>query len=148
MLFSNLCPFSFAITLIGKRALACFTLIAFLIFATVSVLWLFLMVRWVELQYVIRVISDHTHFLFHYLECFTNDILFVIHRIVYHRQRTQLKLINYLIPTDSSLPLAYLQYENALRLRFQCVTIVQVLGLNCVENANQRNVRFMNILKR
>ena len=106
------------------------------------------MVPWVGLQYVIVVISNHTHFLFHYLEYFTHEILFVFHSIVYHRKRTQLKFLNYLIPTDSSLPLVYLQYKDALRLRFHCVKIVQVLGLNCVENANQRNVGFMNILKR
>ena len=30
MLFSNLCPFSFAITLVGKESASCFTLNAFL----------------------------------------------------------------------------------------------------------------------
>ena len=45
----------------SKAAAGCFTLIVFLIFVTVNVLWLFLTVPRIGLQYVIVVFTDHTH---------------------------------------------------------------------------------------
>ena len=43
----------------------CFAfIVSFGCLVTVNVLWLFLMVAWVGLQFVIEVIPDHTHLLF------------------------------------------------------------------------------------
>ena len=42
----------------------CFAFIVYECSVTVYVLWLFLTVPWVDLQYVIVVFSDHTHLLF------------------------------------------------------------------------------------
>ena len=53
---------SFAIILTRKRELV--ALLLFGCLATVTVLWLFLTVPWVVLQFKIVVFSDHTHFLF------------------------------------------------------------------------------------
>ena len=53
---------SFAIILMGKReliALLCLSSSCFMI-----VVWLFLAVSWVCLQFVIVIFSDHTHLLF------------------------------------------------------------------------------------
>ena len=53
---------SFAIMLMGKRemvALLCFTLSSW---SLVIIVWLFLMMPWVCLQFVIVVFPDHTHY--------------------------------------------------------------------------------------
>ena len=54
---------SFAIILTRKRELAALLLLSFGCLVTVNVLYLFLMVPWVGLQYVIVVFPDHTHLL-------------------------------------------------------------------------------------
>ena len=53
---------SFAIILIGKRELV--ALLGLSSWCLVIVVWLFLAVPWVCLQFVIVVFSDHTHLLF------------------------------------------------------------------------------------
>ena len=52
---------SFAIILRRRRELVALRLLSFGCLVTVNVLWLFLMVPWVGLQFVIVVFSDHTH---------------------------------------------------------------------------------------
>ena len=52
---------SFAIILKKKRELV---VLSYICIVTINVLWLFLMVPWVGLQYVIVVFPDHTHLLF------------------------------------------------------------------------------------
>ena len=53
---------SFAIILMGKRELV--ALINLSTWCLVIVVWLFLVVPWVCLQFVIMVFPDHTHLLF------------------------------------------------------------------------------------
>ena len=55
-------PSSFAIILMGKRELV--ALIGLSSLCLVIVVWLFLAVPWVCLQFVIVVFPDHTHLLF------------------------------------------------------------------------------------
>ena len=55
--------FSFAIILMRKGKLIALLLLAFGCLVAVNVLWLFLMVPWVGLQFVIVVFPDHTHLL-------------------------------------------------------------------------------------
>ena len=55
---------SFAIMLKRKRKLVALLLLSYICIVTMNVLWLFLTVPWVGLQYVIVVIPDHTHLLF------------------------------------------------------------------------------------
>ena len=55
---------SFAIILKRKRKLVALLLLSCRCFVTVNVLWLFLTMPWVGLQYVIVVFPDHTHLLF------------------------------------------------------------------------------------
>ena len=55
---------SFAIILKRKRKLVALLLLSYRCFVTIYVLWLFLTVPWVGLQYVIVVFPDHTHLLF------------------------------------------------------------------------------------
>ena len=57
-----LCPSSFAIILMGKRELV--ALLSLSSWCLVIVVWLFLAVPWVCLQFVIVVFPDHTHLLF------------------------------------------------------------------------------------
>ena len=52
---------SFAIMLTRKRELVALLLLSFGCLVTVNVLWLFLMVPWVGLQFVIVVFPDHTY---------------------------------------------------------------------------------------
>ena len=56
---------SFAIILKRKRKLVALLLLSYRCIVTINVLWLFLTVPWVGLQYVIVVFPDHTHLLFH-----------------------------------------------------------------------------------
>ena len=56
--------FSFAIILMRKRELVALLLLSFRCFVTVNVLWLFLTVLWVGLQFVIVIFPNHTHLLF------------------------------------------------------------------------------------
>ena len=55
-------PSSFAITLMRKRELV--ALLSLSPWCLVIVVWLFLTVPWVPLQFKIVVFPDHTHFLF------------------------------------------------------------------------------------
>ena len=55
---------SFAIILKRKRKLVALLLSSYRCIVTVNVLWLFLAVTWVGLQYVIVIFPDHTHYLF------------------------------------------------------------------------------------
>ena len=55
---------SFAIILKRKRKLVALLLLSYRCIVTIHVLWLFLTVPWVVLQYVIVVFLDHTHLLF------------------------------------------------------------------------------------
>ena len=56
--------YNFAIILKRNRKLAALLLLTYRCIITINVLWLFLMVPWVGLQYVIGVFTDHTHLLF------------------------------------------------------------------------------------
>ena len=55
-------PSSFAIILMGKRELV--ALLSMSSWCLVIVVWLFLAVLWVCLQFVIVIFPDHTHLLF------------------------------------------------------------------------------------
>ena len=55
---------SFAIILTRKRELVAFLLLSFGCLVTVNVLWLFLTVPWVDMQFVIVVFFDQTHLRF------------------------------------------------------------------------------------
>ena len=55
-------PFTFAIILMGKRELV--ALLSLSYWCLVIVVWLFLEVPWVYLQFMILVFPDHTHLLF------------------------------------------------------------------------------------
>ena len=54
---------SFAIILKRKRKLVALLLLSYRCIVTMDVLWLFLMVRWVGVQCVIVVFSDHIYLL-------------------------------------------------------------------------------------
>ena len=54
----------FAIILKRKRKLVALLLLSYRYIVTIDVLWLFLAVPWVGLQYVIVVFPDHTHLFF------------------------------------------------------------------------------------
>ena len=54
----------FAINLKRKRKLVALHLLSYRCIVTINVLWLFLTVPWVGLQYVIVVFPDHSHLLF------------------------------------------------------------------------------------
>ena len=60
-------PSSFAIILMGKRELI--ALLSLSSLCLVIVVWLFLAVSWVCLQFVIVVFPDHTHLLFLLVAC-------------------------------------------------------------------------------
>ena len=55
---------SYAIILKRKRKLVALLLLSYRCIVTIDILWLFLIVPWVGLQYVIVVFPDHTHLLF------------------------------------------------------------------------------------
>ena len=64
MCYALLCVHSsFAIILKRKRKLAALLLLSYRCIVTINVLWLFLTVPWVGLQYVIVIFPDNTHFL-------------------------------------------------------------------------------------
>ena len=54
----------FAIILKSKRKLVAFLLLSYICIVTINIMWLFLTLPWVGLQYVSVVIPDHTHILF------------------------------------------------------------------------------------
>ena len=54
---------SFAIILKRKRKLVSLIILSYRCIVTINVLWLYVTVPWVGLQYVIVVFPDHTHFL-------------------------------------------------------------------------------------
>ena len=49
-----------------KRKLVALLLLSYRYIVTINVLWLFLTVPWVGLQYMIVIFPDHTHFLLIY----------------------------------------------------------------------------------
>ena len=53
-----------SIIVLRKRKLVALLLLSYRCLVTVNVLWLFLTVPWVGMQYVIVVFPDHTHSLF------------------------------------------------------------------------------------
>ena len=55
---------SFAIILKRKRKLAALLLLSYRCIVAINVMWLFLTVPWVVLQYVIVVFTDQSHLLF------------------------------------------------------------------------------------
>ena len=62
--YALLCVLSgFAIILKRKRELVALLLLSYRCIVTINVLWLFLTVPWVGLQYVILVFPDHFHLL-------------------------------------------------------------------------------------
>ena len=61
-LYVTLCPFKLSIILMGKRELVSWLSLSSL--CLVIVVWLFLAVPWVCLQFVVVVFPDHTHLLF------------------------------------------------------------------------------------
>ena len=61
---------SIALILNRKRKLIALLSLSYRCIVTINVLWLFLMLRWVGLQYVIVVFPDHTHF-----KKFSNEII-------------------------------------------------------------------------
>ena len=65
-------PSSFAIILMGKRELV--ALLSLSSWCLVIVMWVFLAVPWVSLQFVIVVFPDHTHLLFLY-GMYSEDLL-------------------------------------------------------------------------
>ena len=63
--FALLCVhFSFATIMKRKKKLMALLLLSYRCIVNINVLWLFLMVPWVGLQYVAVVFPDHTHLLF------------------------------------------------------------------------------------
>ena len=63
--YTLLCVHSrFAIILKRKRKLVALLLLSYICIVTINVMWLFLAVPWVGLQYVVVVVPDHTHLLF------------------------------------------------------------------------------------
>ena len=54
--------FRFAIILKRKRKLVALLFLSYRCIVTITVLWLFLTVPWVGLQYMVVVFPDHTHF--------------------------------------------------------------------------------------
>ena len=74
--FALLCVHSsFAIILKRKRKLVALLLLSYRGIVTINVLWLFLTVPWVGLQYVIVVFPDHNHLLFAYQLATHNELL-------------------------------------------------------------------------
>ena len=57
------CHFCFAIILARRRELVALLLLSFGCLVTVNVLWLFITLPWVGLQFVVVVFSDHTNLL-------------------------------------------------------------------------------------
>ena len=60
----TLCSFKFCNHLNEEERAGCLAFIVFGCLDTVSVLWLFLTVPWVGLQFVIVVFPDYTHYFF------------------------------------------------------------------------------------
>ena len=66
--------FSFAIMLKRKRRLVALLLLSYSCIDTINVLWRFLTVPWIGLQYVIVGFPDHTHYCFFCLMACFNQI--------------------------------------------------------------------------
>ena len=78
---------SFAIILKRKRKLVALLLLSYSCIVTINVLWLFLTVPWVGLQYVIVVFPDHTHLPFGEIcikvKVKDKAIAFLVHKIYF-----------------------------------------------------------------
>ena len=70
LVYVAMCPTSFAIILTRKIVLVALLLLFFGCLVTVNVLWLFLTVPWVGLQFVIVLFPDQTHLLFSFKKSF------------------------------------------------------------------------------
>ena len=66
-------PSSFAIILMGKKKLVVLLRLSSL--CLVIVVWLFVVVPWICLQFVIVVFPDHTHYVSLYLPVLVMDLL-------------------------------------------------------------------------
>ena len=81
--------FSFAKVLMSKRKQVTLLLLSYICIVTINVLWLFLTVPWVGLQYVIVVFPDHTPLSFE--ACISQ--LIVVKHVYPLLMRTQNRLI-------------------------------------------------------
>ena len=64
LLCITLCPLQFCNHFEEEEKAGCFAIIVLQMYITITVLWLFLTVPWVGLQYVFVVFPDHTHLRF------------------------------------------------------------------------------------
>ena len=74
----TLCPFWFCYHPGGEGGAGCFAFVVFWVSCCCGVLWLFLAVPWMGLQFVIMVFSDHTHLLLH-----KNNVYFESNKILF-----------------------------------------------------------------
>ena len=79
-------PSSFAIILMGKRELV--ALLSLSSWCLVIVVWLFLAVPWVCLQFVNVVFPDHTNLLFMVNDSFVRSMHISLNNLVMCRQKT------------------------------------------------------------
>ena len=66
---------NFAIIFKRKRKLVASLLLSYRFIITINVLWVFLTVPWVGMQYVIVIFLDHTHFLFSIINTFEKKMV-------------------------------------------------------------------------
>ena len=71
LLCFTLCALEFCNHLEEEEKAGCFAIIVYRCIVTIIVMWLFLTVPLVGLQYVIVVFPDHTHFLFEFVLALT-----------------------------------------------------------------------------
>ena len=88
----TLCLFLFCNHLEEDERAGCFALLSYGCLVTVYVLWLFLMVSWVSLQWVIVVFPDHTHLHF---GAITNSPLIIMRKVPLNITEASYELINY-----------------------------------------------------
>ena len=85
---------SFAIIFTRKRELIASLLLSFGCLVTVNVLWLFLAVPWVCLQYVIVIFPNHTHLLFILVkQCNTKTIFKYAKGIIHTKPRNYIYIL-------------------------------------------------------
>ena len=138
-------PSSFAIILMGKRELV--ALLGLSSWCLVIVVWLFLTVPWVGLQFVIVVFPDHTHSLF-----FTADLSgfdAVLHTVG-PPIKIQLKVIHGTMTTvKKQLNSASKLYLNSKDLQIPTISMTsKYLELKPVEQLNFRSVNHGDLMFR
>ena len=84
---------SFAIIFTRKRELIALLLLSFGCLATVNVLWLFLAVPWVSLQYVIVIFPNITHFFKLVKQCNTKTIFKYAKGIIHTKPRNYIYIL-------------------------------------------------------